>query len=84
MICMLVTIILAIVELVSGFNIWPLIIMMITILIYIISKKNFMQLRSKGNEKICRECDQFYLPLCEGMEQNKESKKKTTVPLERS
>ncbi len=84
MISMIVTITLAIVELLSGFNIWALVIMLITISIYIISRRYFMRLRSKGNEKICRECDQFYLPLCEGMEQKEESKKKTTEQSERS
>lgn len=82
MISMLVTIILAIVELSRGFNIWALVIMMITILVYFLSKRYFMRLRSRGNEKICRECDQFFLPFCEGMEQKVKNEKKNTVPLE--
>lgn len=81
-ISMLVTIILAIVELSSGFNVWVLVTMMITILVYLLSKRYFMRLRNRGNEKICRECDQFYLPLCEGMEQKAKNKKKSTVSLE--
>lgn len=79
-ISMFVTIILTIVELVSGFNIWALTIMIITILIFIVSRMYFMRLRSKRNEKICRECDQFYLPRCEGMTQNGAIENKTTEP----
>jgi hypothetical protein len=81
-ISMMATIILAIVELYRGFNIWALVIMMITILVYILSKRYFMKMRSSGNEKICRECDQFELPLCEGMSQIEESKEKVSVPSE--
>lgn len=80
MISMFVTIILTLVDLISRFNIWALIIMMITILIFIVSRMYFMRLRSKRNEKICRECDQFFLPRCEGMMQKGEIEKKTTEP----
>ena len=75
MVSMIVTIILAIVELFSGFKIWALIIIIITMLIYIVSRTYFMKLRSRRNEKICRECDQFYLPRCEGMMQKEEIEK---------
>ncbi|MHA1346698.1 MAG: hypothetical protein ACTSVO_04435 [Candidatus Heimdallarchaeaceae archaeon] len=78
MMSMIVTIILTIVELVSEFNIWALIIMLLTMLVYIVSRTYFMRLRSKRNEKICRECDQFNLPRCEGMMQKEEIEKKTT------
>ncbi|MHA1551167.1 MAG: hypothetical protein ACTSUP_03385 [Candidatus Heimdallarchaeaceae archaeon] len=84
MISMLVTIILTIVELFNGFNIWALTIMMITILIYIASKMYFTRLRSRRNEKICRECDQFYLPRCEGMMQEGAIEKINTEPLGKS
>lgn len=75
MISMIVTIILAIVDLVSGFNIWALIVILITMLIYIVSRTYFMKLRSRRNEKVCRECEQFYLPRCEGMMQKEEIEK---------
>ncbi len=75
MINMIVTIILAIVELIGGFDIWTLMIIIITMLIYIVSRAYFMRLRSRRNEKVCRECDQFYLPRCEGMMQKEEIEK---------
>lgn len=79
MISMIVTIILTIIELFSGFNVWALTIMIITMLIYIVSRTYFMRLRSKRNEKVCRECDQFYHSRCEGMQQKEEIEKKGTV-----
>ena len=69
MISMIVTIILSIIEQFSGFNPWALVVMLVSILIYIVSKRYFTRLRSRRNERVCRECDQFYLPRCEGMEQ---------------
>ena len=63
----LLTIILSIVELFFGFKILPIVFGLLTIIIYIISKRYFTRLRMKKNESICRSCEQFYLPRCDGM-----------------
>ena len=84
MMSMVVTIILSIIELFKGFNFWALVVLLVSILIYVVSRRYFTRLRSKKNEKVCRECDQFYLPRCEGMGQKLSSEEKTTNVLDSS
>ena len=60
-------IILSIFKLTTGFNWGALIILIVTALLYYFSRKYFSKLRDRRNEQVCRNCDQFYNPRCEGM-----------------
>ncbi len=60
-------VILSIIKLTTGFNWGAFSILIITMLMYYFSRKYFSKLRDKRNEQVCRNCDQFYNPRCEGM-----------------
>ncbi|NPD88547.1 MAG: hypothetical protein HGN29_07475 [Asgard group archaeon] len=59
--------ILSFIELVNGFNWGALSVIIITAGLYYFSRKYFTKLRDRRNEKVCRNCDQFYDVRCEGM-----------------
>lgn len=60
-------IVLSIIKLSTGFNWGAFIMLLVTLLTYYFSRKYFSKLRDKRNEQVCRNCDQFYNPRCEGM-----------------
>ena len=63
-------IVLSIIKLTTGFNWGALIILIVTALLYYFSRKYFSKLRDRRNEEVCRNCDQFYNPRCEGMKKS--------------
>jgi len=67
MVTCIATIIISIIELARGFNGWALAVIFVTITIYITSRRYFTRLRDRRNEQICRKCEQFYHPRCEGL-----------------
>jgi hypothetical protein len=61
---------LSIIKLTTGFNWGAFCILIVTMLMYYFSRKYFSKLRDKRNEAVCRDCDQFYNPRCEGMKKS--------------
>lgn len=61
------SIILGIVAIIQG-KLWgPLIVILITLVVYISSRAYFTRFRNRKNEEVCRNCEQFYNPRCDGM-----------------
>ena len=63
----ILTVILSIIELIKGWSIWSLIVCIVTLLTYFVSRKVLMRIRERRNREVCLNCDQYYLPHCEGM-----------------
>ncbi len=63
----IVTVILSIAELIKGWSILSLIVCVITLVTYFVSRKVLMRIRERRNREVCLNCDQYYLPHCEGM-----------------
>jgi hypothetical protein len=61
------SVILAIVTITTGMNWWAFAVILITLSIYFGSRVYFTRFRDKKNEQVCRNCEQFYHPRCEGM-----------------
>jgi len=74
MISSFLSIVLAIVRLFDGLNFGAIAVIIITPTIYFTSRFYFRGLRDRRNENVCRNCEQFYLPQCDGMT------KRSTVP----
>ena len=66
----LTTIVLSIIELVKNQTWLAFIPLLITVTVYFSSRKYFSKLRFRRNEQICRACEQFYLPHCDGMSED--------------
>ncbi len=71
----LLSIVLSVVRLVEGLNYGAISVIIITFSIYLSSRFYFSRLRDKRNENVCRNCEQFYLPRCDGMRQREENGK---------
>ena len=67
MISNVLSIILAIVELILDLNYGAIAVIILSIAIYTASRAYFRKIRDKRNENVCRSCEQFYLPRCDGM-----------------
>lgn len=61
------SVILSIVALTKGMNWGAFAVIMITLFIYFASRAYFTKFRDRKNEQVCRNCEQFYHPRCEGM-----------------
>lgn len=69
-ICALATEILSIYELIINQVWWAFIPLFTIAALYIISKKYLTRYRNRKNEEVCRNCEQFYLPRCDGMSED--------------
>ncbi len=61
------SVILAIVELTKGMDWGAFAVIIITLSVYFGSRAYFTRFRDRKNEQVCRNCEQFYHPRCEGM-----------------
>jgi len=61
------SVILSIVTLTQGINWWAVAVFLTTIALYFSSRFYFTRFRDRKNEQICRNCEQFYNPRCDGM-----------------
>ncbi|MCG3259019.1 MAG: hypothetical protein H7644_04695 [Candidatus Heimdallarchaeota archaeon] len=61
------SIILSIVALAQAMNWWAFAVILITLFLYFVSRAYFTGFRNRKNEQVCRNCDQFYHPRCDGM-----------------
>lgn len=61
------TVILSIVTLAQAMNWWAFVSILLTITIYFSSRAYFTRFRNRKNEQVCRSCEQFYHPRCDGM-----------------
>jgi len=68
---------LALVQMIVDFKWGALAVLIITVLVYYFSRKYFTILRDKRNEDICKDCEQFYHPRCEGMGPSSDDSKPT-------
>ena len=78
MISSFLSVVLAIVRLVEGLNYGAIAVIIITPTIYFTSRYYFRGLRDRRNENVCRNCEQFYLPHCDGMTKRKTTSKRET------
>lgn len=61
------TVILGIIALIKYSDYWGLIIAVISIIIYVVSKTSFTKIRERRNAEICLNCEYFRTPECAGM-----------------
>ncbi len=61
------SVILSIVTLAQAMNWWAFVVILVTIALYFSSRAYFTRYRNRKNEQVCRKCDQFYHPRCDGM-----------------
>ena len=61
------SVILSIVTLAQAMNWWAFVVILVTIALYFSSRAYFTRFRNRKNEQVCRKCDQFYRPRCDGM-----------------
>lgn len=72
-----ITVVLSLVQMIEDFKWGALAVLIITTLVYYFSRKYFTILRDKRNEEVCRNCEQFYHPRCEGMSSFPDASKPT-------
>ena len=61
------SIILAVVALTQGMDWGAFAVILITLFVYFSSRIYFTRFRDRKNEQVCRNCEQFYHPRCDGM-----------------